>query len=211
MTDETNLERRYRRLLVWYPRAFRRENGQEILDVLMACARPGQSRPGPAASADLITSGLWMRLRPRLPRSAPAVRAAVRLMYAGAAVTALSLIMATISLASIGRRAATLRVAGRNQPFPVALTVGIGLGLVMIALWLWMARASSEGRHWARIVSTVLFGLATLYLVGSRGVAQVVFAVVVWLVGLGAVWLLWRPTSSVFFQAQDVTQVGPRP
>jgi uncharacterized membrane protein (UPF0136 family) len=89
--------------------------------------------------------------------------------------------------------------------------VGIGLGLVMIALWLWMARASSEGRHWARIVSTVLFGLATLYLVGSRGVAQVVFAVVVWLVGLGAVWLLWRPTSSVFFQAQDVTQVGPRP
>jgi hypothetical protein len=106
MTDETNLERRYRRLLVWYPRAFRRENGQEILDVLMACARPGQSRPGPAASADLITSGLWMRLRPRLPRSAPAVRAAVRLMYAGAAVTALSLITAAERPRS-GWRAAT--------------------------------------------------------------------------------------------------------
>jgi hypothetical protein len=208
MTDETNLERRYRRLLAWYPRTFRRENGQEILDVLMAGARHGQSRPGLVSSADLITSGLRMRLNPRGPRSAPTVRAAVRLMYAGAAVTAVSLIIATISLASIGRRAATLRVAGRNQPFPVAVTVGIGVGLVMIALWLWMARASSAGRHWARIVSTVLFGLATLYLLGSRGVAQMVFATVMWLVGLGVVWLLWRPTSSAFFQGQDVTQVG---
>ena len=29
-------------------------------------------------------------------------------------------------------------------------------------LWLWMARANGQGRNWARIMSTVLFGLATL-------------------------------------------------
>ena len=82
MTDQTSLERGYRRLLAWYPRAFRREHGQELLAVLMACAPHGQRRPGLAESADLIRSGLRMRLRPSVPRSAPTVRAAVRLMYA---------------------------------------------------------------------------------------------------------------------------------
>ena len=36
MTDQEHLERAYGRLLAWYPRAFRRENGPEILAVLMA-------------------------------------------------------------------------------------------------------------------------------------------------------------------------------
>ena len=45
MTDHEHLERAYRRLLAWYPRKFRRENGQEILAVLMAGARDGQRRP----------------------------------------------------------------------------------------------------------------------------------------------------------------------
>jgi hypothetical protein len=136
MTDRASLERRYRRLLAWYPRAFRQENGEEILAVLMACAPEGQREPGLAASADLIRSGLWMRLRPNVPRSARAVRAAVRLMYAGAAVTTLNLIAAIISLACTGRSGAALRLAGRNQPLPVAITVGIVGGLAEIALWL---------------------------------------------------------------------------
>lgn len=57
------LERRYRRLLAFYPRAFRREHGQEILSVLMSCARDGQRRPRAAESADLLTNGLSMRFR----------------------------------------------------------------------------------------------------------------------------------------------------
>jgi len=35
-------------------------------------------------------------------------------------------------------------------------------GRVVIALWLWMARANGQGRNRARILSTVLSGLATL-------------------------------------------------
>ena len=93
MTDQEHLERAYRRLLAWYPLEFRRENEQEILAVLMAGAPPGQRRPGLAESADLIRSGLWMRLRPSVPRSARTVRAAVRLMYAGAAVSAAELVV----------------------------------------------------------------------------------------------------------------------
>jgi len=149
-----------------------------------------------------------MRLHPGVPRSARTVRVAVRLMYAGAAVTTLSLILAIFSLAYVGRGAAALRLAGRSQALPVVITVGIGGGLVMIALWLWMARAIGQGRNWARIVSTVLLGLATLHLFGNRGVVQVVFATLTWLIGSAAVLLLWRPSSSAFFKPQNITQGG---
>jgi hypothetical protein len=195
-------------LLAWYPPAFRRENGEELLVVLMACAPEGQRRPGLAASTDLIRSGLWMRLRPSVPRSARTVRAAVRLMYAGAAVTTISLIISITSLAFIGSGAARLRLLGRIQPLPVAVTAGTIGGLVLIVLWLWMARANGQGRNWARILSTVLFGLATLHLFGNEDVVEVVFAVVTWLVGLAAVWLLWRPASNAFFKPQGFTQAG---
>ncbi len=213
MTDQTKLERGYRRLLAWYPPAFRREHGEELLTVLMACAPDGQRRPGLAASADLIRSGLWMRLRPSVPRSAPTVQAAVRLMYAGAAVTTLSLIIAIISVAFFGGGVGRLRLLGHNQPLPVAIMAGITVGLVLIALWLWMARSNGQGRNWARILSTVLFVLATLHLSNNEGAVEVVFAVVLWLVGLAVVWLLWRPTSNAFFKPGGVAQAGqsPRP
>jgi hypothetical protein len=209
MTDQANLERAYRRLLASYPREFRRENGQEILAVLMACAKDDQQRPGLAESADLIRSGLWMRLCPSLRRSTRTVRAAVRLMYAGAAVTILSLIISITLLAFVGRSGVTLRLAGRTQPFWVAITVVIVGGLVVIAAWLWMARASGRGRNWARILSTVLFGLATLELSsvfsGAQTVLGLVFWVPTWVVGLAAVWLLWRRDSSAFFKPQGFT------
>jgi hypothetical protein len=208
MTDQENLERGYRRLLAWYPPAFRRENEEELVAVLMACAPEGQRRPGLAASADLIRSGLWMRLVPSVPRSARTVRAAVRLMYAGAAVTTLSLIISLISLPFIGSEAGSLRLLGRSQPLPVATAVGIVDGLVLIVLWLWMAQANGQGRNWARILSTVLFGLATLHLFGNRDVVALVFAVVTWLVGVAAVWLLWRPTSNAFFKPPDCRQAA---
>ena len=81
---------------------------------------------------------------------------------------------------------------------PLTITLVILAGLAVIALWLWMARATSQGKNWARILSTVLFGLATLELTGPHGLALAA-AVLTWLSGLAAVWLLWRPASSAFF------------
>jgi hypothetical protein len=206
VTDR-GLEQRYRRLLAAYPREFRRQHGEEILSVLMACAREGQRRPGFAASADLIRSGLWLRLRPNPPRSAGTVRAAVWLMYTGALVTIVSLVGAAVSLAFTGRTGTALRVAGRTQPFWVAITVGIVIALAMTALWLWMARTNSEGKNWARVLSTVLVGLDTLHLFGNSLVVEA-FAVLTWLIGLAAVWLLWRPASTAFFKHRDLTPGG---
>jgi hypothetical protein len=63
MTDAAHLERRYRRLLRWFPARYRREHEQEILSVLMAGAAEGQRRPGLADSADLVLSAIFMRWR----------------------------------------------------------------------------------------------------------------------------------------------------
>jgi hypothetical protein len=221
MTDQANLERAYRRLLAWYPREFRRESGQEFLGVLMACAPPGQRRPGLAEAADLIRNGLWMRLRPSVPRSARTVRAAVRLMYAGAAVSTVNLIMLLAVIADIKAYHAvlghTLTAAQVSQLNTLDITVWIVWSMVPIALWLWMARANGCGRNWARILSTVLCGLATLDLTGVFGppgirvsLVPVVFGppvpVLTSLVGAAVVWLLWRPSSSAFFRPPGYTQ-----
>jgi hypothetical protein len=66
-----------------------------------------------------------------------------------------------------------------------------------------MARANSQGRNWARIVSMVLFGLATIGVFSEhQTVLGLMLWVPAWLVGLAAVWLLWRPDSSAFFKPQ---------
>jgi hypothetical protein len=210
MTDQEHLERAYRRLLAWYPREFRHENGQELLAVLIAGAPHGQRRPGLAEAADLIRSGLWLRLWPSVPRSARTVRAAVKLMYAGAAVSTVNLVILLALIGDIKGSASWL-----NTPF---IPVSIAWSLAPLALWLWMARETGRGRNWARIVSTVLFGAATLDLTevfGPPGIrlslvpvtaGSPTVPVLYWLVGLAAVWLLWRPASSAFFRPPGYTQ-----
>ena len=70
MSEATDLERRYRRLLKCFPARYRREHEQEILSVLMDGAAEGQRRPGLADSADLVVSAIfmWWREVTRQPR-----------------------------------------------------------------------------------------------------------------------------------------------
>jgi hypothetical protein len=154
-------------------------------------------------------------------RSAPApVRTAVKLMYAGAAVTAawlitgLALIITDIQAAARGQFLGHSLTSPQARPF--VITVWIVVGLAVIALWLWMARANGQGQNWARILSTVLLALTTLQLLltqarpGSSspaglGATVLYYGVVVlfvagWLAGATAVWLLWRPATSAFFK-----------
>jgi hypothetical protein len=165
-------------------------------------------------------------LRPSAP--AP-VRTAVTLMYAGAAVSTVTLI---IALALIPAVQAALRTqnpsltAAQVSDVNTLITLAMVFGLAVIAAWLWMARANGQGRNWARVLCTVLSGLATLGLIRVRpqypgsylahfGIGGHVYPVIhsvfgatvlglivpvlLWLTGLAAVWLLWRPASSAFF------------
>ncbi|SCL64952.1 hypothetical protein [Micromonospora chersina] len=57
-----SLTHRYRRLLLAYPRAYRREHGEELLGVLLDAAPAGQTRPTLGEAVDLIRGGLRCRL-----------------------------------------------------------------------------------------------------------------------------------------------------
>lgn len=62
MTDSSALDRRYRRLLVAYPRAYRRERGTEIVHTIADAAPPGRVRPTVPEAVNLVASGLRCRL-----------------------------------------------------------------------------------------------------------------------------------------------------
>ena len=160
-------------------------------------------------------------LRP--PAPAP-VWTAVKLMYAGAAVTAASLIAGLALIITDIQAAARGQFLGHSltspQARPFVITMWIVLCLVIIALWLWMARANGQGQNWARILSTALFALATLQLrsaftqpVSQAGLGatvlyygNIVLFVAAWLAGAAAVWLLWRPASRAFFKPPRAAQ-----
>jgi hypothetical protein len=146
------------------------------------------------------------------PPAPATVLNAVKLMYTGAAVSTVSLIVSLVSISgtksAIRKARPTLTTAQVNQLNTFIITLAIISGLVGIALWLWMARANSQGRNWARIVSTVLFGLATLDLFGvisqPKTILGLIFPVLTWIVGLAAVVLLWRRASAAYFRPQGV-------
>jgi hypothetical protein len=56
------LERRYRRLLGWYPRAYRAANADDMLGVALARSGPGRRWPEPGEAVNLIVSGIGERL-----------------------------------------------------------------------------------------------------------------------------------------------------
>lgn len=142
--------------------------------------------------------------RPPMPNS---VQTAVRLMYVGAA---LSIIEFIVGLATIGsvktaiKKAYPHYTATQVHSLEVAsIVIGVLVGLISVGLWLWMARANAAGRNYARITGTVFFGLSTLFLLGSVRSPHVglglVFNLLVWLAGLGAVIMLWRKESAAWF------------
>ena len=207
------LERRYRRRLACYPRAFRRENEEEILAVLLACAEDGQQRPGPAATADLLRGALRMRLRP--PGSPPrTVRAAIGLMFAGAVAQVATLI--TIIVTADRVRAAVAHsypgLAAAHHALNTSLTIdyfGAGAG---IAVWLLLIRGLIRGRNRARIAVALNFGVTSLSLAiaisdgtPTWAPADLVAGIVFWLIALAVTVLLVTGASSRYYQP------APRP
>ena len=209
MTDTAGLERGYRRWLRWYPKSFRREHEAEILAVLLAGARAGQRRPAPMECLDLLRSALWMRLRPRVPRSNRRVFAAIKLMYLGGVVELATAITILVTIGDVRSHVANRNpgltegewhaiVAGQLEP--VAVAAGIAVGF-----WLWMAWAIGRGHRWARIAFASFFTLNSVGLLhgliqGSALYARPDLAIgsVLWLVELAAVALIFhmKPAGS---------------
>jgi hypothetical protein len=160
-------------------------------------------KPYPSSDKTVVESG-----RPPAP---PSVLNAVKLMYVGAAVSTVSLVISLIDISgtksAIRKARPSLSATQVNQLNTFIIVVAIISGVLGVVLWLWMARANSQGRNWARIFSSVLFVLATVDLWGvlsqPKTILGLIFPVLTWLVGLGAVIFLWRRESTEFFKPRD--------
>lgn len=147
---------------------------------------------------------------PQRPAPPNSVLNAVKFMYAGAALSAVGLIISVVTISSL--KSAILKRYPHYSATQIHSVEVVGVagavigGLLAIGLWIWMARANGAGKNWARIVASVLFGISTVDVLASvarpNAVLTLLFAVLVWLVGLGAIVLLWRKESSAYFQAR---------
>jgi hypothetical protein len=177
---------------------------------MLKTSSSGQSGHSPLASLEKRLAGT----DPDDSAVPSPVRKAVRFMLSGAAVTVLaglfSLIVAIAdpSLINGGKKPTSNQLTGD-------IVQVVLLTIVYCALWVLMARKNRAGRTWARIVASVLFALSTFSLYSSvnslhagqtvRVVDIVSFILVVaeWLCGLGAVALLWRAESTVYFKSNS--------
>ncbi|MGH3168945.1 MAG: hypothetical protein ACRDN0_24080 [Trebonia sp.] len=140
------------------------------------------------------------------------MRRAVRFMLAGAGATAVWGLFFII--------AAAVDTSGAVGPDGKKIS-GTGLAaeivflaleaVIYVALWVLMARKSQSGRNWARITSSVLFILWSYQTYGTLGtmtaspivIVNLILVLAIWVIGLGALVMLWRQESSLFFKAQS--------
>jgi hypothetical protein len=108
--------------------------------------------------------------------------------------------------------------ASEEQLARTFATIGGLLGMALtVGLWLWMAWVNGKGRPWGRVVATILAALSALSFVISllvlmsgsapangaedASVISFILSIVLQLVGLMALWQLYRPESTHYFAA----------
>lgn len=210
------LKRRYRRLLGCFPRFFRSDSEDEILAVLLACARPGQRWPAPAECADLIGSAIRMRMGPGRSSPPRAVASAMRLMRAGAATEIAGL---AVALATASRVQSALL---RDHPGFLAahwhvLLLFIELGVPLPAgLWLWLAWANGRGHQWARTAFAGVFAVYTLLVLAKLAAGAATYAPadllvvgVQWGIGLAVVLLIFSGSAGAFYSQSRPPAAAP--
>ena len=151
-------------------------------------------------------------VEPQRPPAPPSVVNAVKLMIAGAAISTISLVLFLVFTGdlkpAIRRQYPHWTASQVNRAFDSFLAISIIEAVIGIGLWLLLAWANKQGKSWARITATVLFVADTLLTLtgfsrGPRTPIDLLIPVLTWLVGLAAVWLLWRPDASAFFKQQE--------
>jgi hypothetical protein len=162
-------------------------------------------------------SGSQMPEQPPRPVAPQPVLMAVKLMYVGAALSAIAAIYTGVTASGLKTailKSHPLYSAAQVHKAETSIVVSAIIGgLLAVGLWIWMARMNGAGRKWARIVASVLFGINTVDLlitisqasaitaVEANASVSIAVGVLVWLAGLGAIVLLWRRESSQYMTA----------
>lgn len=182
----------------------------------------------PAALGARVKLPAILRTDPSAP---PTVKKAVRWMYAGSGLSAITLILTAISAISLIGLKNSLMVQYAQELKDNKVTEaqintfvsqlgtqtieGIVIGAVMVALWIWMGKMNGAGLKWARITASAFFALWTIdtYLVVNSlkagqfvtgwQIVSLVMQLALWVLGMAAIALLWRPVSTAYFKAQS--------
>ena len=144
----------------------------------------------------------------------PAMDKAVLMMKVGAILSALSALL-VFPMKGMLREAVEKSVRDSGQTasgseidtitnFAIGST--IVMSLVGAGLWWLMAVMNGKGKSWARILSTIFFGLSLLQFVyglsqPSAGPMTMIASIVLLLVGAAAVWFMWQKESSAYYEA----------
>lgn len=171
------------------------------------------------AGGQTALAGIEKRLTGNVPDDSevPApVRKSVRFMLAGAGVTVVFALFESIVI--LADRNAIGNINGKP---PSSAQVGEAVVFVLLeyailtAVWILMARLNRAGRTWARYAAFVLFAISTwqLYSVVHSvsaaqfiTVADIIYLVLIfamWVAGMGAVAMLLRPESAVYFKQRS--------
>jgi hypothetical protein len=149
-------------------------------------------------------------VEPSVTSAPQSIVRAVRVMYAGAVVSLIGIIISLTQLSSIKNSIEThnktMTQAQLNNAYHAEIVLLVVSGVIGAALWFWMARTCGAGKSWARIVSTVLFAIETVNVIAnfsrlSGGGVSRFYGIVVWLIGLAAIVLLWQRQSSDYFRS----------
>jgi len=182
--------------------------------------KPGASQPKAGSGQAKAAPARAIKPKSSAPRAQPlpplqqepmpsTVRNAVRLMYAGAAFSAIDLIVSLITAGQISTAIQNAHPQWSHARVTAnahaELTASVIVWLVTIGFWVVMARTNQAGRGWARIVATVLSVLSTLSFVEAviepgPLVSKLIY-LPLWAVGVAAVILLWRPATTDYIRS----------
>jgi hypothetical protein len=143
------------------------------------------------------------------------VRAAVVLMYVGAALAVPGLIkllwftprseLVANARESLKRTKQSVTPEHINEVISNLTMLAIGTTVVTLVLWIAMAQLTARGKRWARSIATVL-AAGNVFMTMLNILAGAAPSVVGWLsvlVGLSAAGLLWTPLSKQWFASQN--------
>ena len=141
----------------------------------------------------------------------PTMDKAVMLMRAGAGMAILSALVDVMMQSEIDKSLQQFMVNLGLSADQTSQSGGTSAGstiigaLIAAGLWWWMSVKNGQGKSWARVLSTIFFGIFTLSMLGNvlmpmPALVKVV-TVVYWLVALGATWFMWQRESSNYYEA----------
>jgi hypothetical protein len=181
---------------------------------------PGSSDPfGPAPQPPPPQAGPWAsdNLPPHplagmavdMERPEP-IRVAVSLMYIGAGLAGLSIVLVLLLMGSLRDQVRDNNPTFSDSRVDTAVTYGVTIvivsALIGVALWLWMAHENGAGKLWARTVATVLGVLnivLTLIRMGANTTGVNILGLVYIALAVAILVLLYRPDSTAYYRAKS--------